>query len=104
MFANLLGWEVLSRVGDERVDRAIELIISTVPIQTIVTALIANQPLCELLGEVSRRVREILFLRRDQIAARFHGGEFISADAPEYDLVFHCVRVEIPRTVVAHQG
>src|SRR5260370_16430229 len=31
MLANLVRWEILARVSDERVDRAIELIASTVP-------------------------------------------------------------------------
>src|SRR5260370_10721035 len=95
---------MLARVSDERVDRAIELIASTVPIQTIVSAFIADQFLGELLGDVTWRARKILFLRRDQIAARIHGSNFISTDAPEYDLVFACGRVEITRTVVLPQG
>src|SRR5207245_9105676 len=49
MLANLVGWKILARVSDERIDRAIELIASSVPIQTIVAAFIADQFLCELL-------------------------------------------------------
>src|SRR5438445_8647226 len=104
MLANLVRWEILARVGNERVDRAIELIASTVPVQTIVPTFIADQFLGELAGQVTWRARKILFLRFDQFAARVHGGKFISADAPEYDLVFARGRVEIPRTVVLHQG
>src|SRR5712691_8080783 len=104
MLANLLRWKILARVSDERVDRAIELIAGTVPIETIVLAVIADQFLGELIGKVTLRACKILFLRRDQIAARIHGSNFISTDAPEYDLVFAGGRVEIPRTVVLHQG
>src|SRR6266852_1095228 len=42
MLANLVGWEILARVSDERVDRAIEFIASTVPVQTIVPTFIAD--------------------------------------------------------------
>src|SRR5216684_7269789 len=104
MLANLVRWEILACVSDKRVDRASELIVSTVPIQTIVSAFIADQFLSELAGEFTWRARKILFLRVDQIAAGVHGGKFISADAPEYDLVFARRRVEIPRIVVFHQG
>src|SRR5260370_25758728 len=83
MLANLVRWEILACVSDERVDRAIELIVSTVPVQTIVSAFIADQFLGELLGEVTRRARKILLLRFYQVAARLHGGYFISANAPE---------------------
>src|SRR5712691_1776832 len=103
MLANLVRWEILPRVSDERVDRAIKLIASTVPIQTIVPTFIADQFLGELLRQVTRRASKILLLRVDQIAAGVHGGNFILADAPEEDLVFSCWRVEIPRTVVIHQ-
>src|SRR6266852_2999820 len=104
MLANLVGWDILACVRDERVDGAIELIVSTVPVQTIVPAFIADQFLGELLRKGARRARKILFLRTDQFAARIHGGKFISTYAAEYDLVFPCVGVEIPRTVVVHQG
>src|SRR6267143_3626641 len=103
VLANLVGWKILARVCDERVDRASELIASAVPIQAVVPAFIADQSLSELLGEVAWRVRKILFLRFDQFAARIHGGKFVSADAPEYHLVFARGRVEIPRTVILHQ-
>src|SRR6266568_923478 len=103
MLANLVGWEILARVSDQRVDRAVELIASTVPIQTIVSTFIADQFLGELLRQVTRPARKILLLRVDQLAAGVHGGNFILADAPEEDLVFSCWRVEIPRTVVIHQ-
>src|SRR6266850_4482776 len=83
VLANLVGWEILTRVCDERVDRASKLIASTVPIQAVVPALIADQFLGELFGEVAWRVRKILFLRFDQFAARIHGGKFISANATE---------------------
>src|SRR5229473_7156575 len=104
MLANLVRWEILPRVSDERVDRAVELIASTMPIQTIVSTFVANQFLSELAVEFTWRARKILFLRVDQIAAGVHGGKFISADAPENDLVFARDRVEIPRIVVFHQG
>src|SRR6266851_4470496 len=104
MLANLVGWEILACVSDERVDRAIELIVSTVPIQTIMPTFIADQFLGELLGLVDWRTRKILFLRFGQFAARIHGGKFISANAPEYDLIFARHRIEIPRTVFLHQG
>src|SRR6266704_2170881 len=74
MLANLVRWEILPRVSDERVDRAIELIASTVPIQTIVPTFIADQFLGELLRQVTRRAGKILLLGIDQIAARIHGG------------------------------
>src|SRR5258707_15441608 len=69
MLANLVRWKILARVGDERVNRTIELIASTMPVKTIVPALIADQFLGELLRPVSWRVRKILFLRFDQFAA-----------------------------------
>ena len=75
VLANLVGWKILARVCDERVDRASELIASAVPIQAVVPAFIADQSLSELLGEVAWRVRKILFLRFDQFAARIHGGK-----------------------------
>src|SRR5712692_6597387 len=103
MLANLVRWKILARVSDERVDRAIELIAGTVPIETIVLAFIADQFLGELIGKVTLRACKILFFRRDQIAARIHGSNFISTDAPEYDLVFARGRVEIPRAVFLHQ-
>src|ERR1700688_1056301 len=59
--ANLVGWEILPRVSDEWVDRAIGLIVGALPVQTIVPAFIANQFLCELI----RRAGEILFFRID---------------------------------------
>src|SRR6267142_3702783 len=83
VLTNLVGGEILPRVCDERVDRASELITSTMPIQTVVSAFVADQFLGELLGEVAWRARKILFLRVDQFAAPIHGGKFISADAPE---------------------
>src|SRR5712692_11231254 len=98
MLANLVRWKILARVSDERVDRAIELIAGTVPIETIVLAVIADQFLGELIGKVTLRACKILFLRRDQIAARIHGSNFISTNAPEYELVFACFRIEIPPT------
>src|SRR5713101_6212614 len=74
VLANLVRWEILARVSDERVDRAIELIASAVPVQTIVPTLVADQLLGELLRQVTRRACKILLLRIDQIAARIHGG------------------------------
>src|SRR5260370_3140341 len=42
VIANLVGWEILACVSDERIDRAIELIVSTMPVQTVVPAFIAD--------------------------------------------------------------
>ena len=83
MLANLVRWKILARVSDERVYRAIELIISTVPVQTIVLAFIADKFLGELLGDAIRRARKVLLLRFDQIVARIHGRNFIFAYAAE---------------------
>src|SRR6266478_7508603 len=104
MLANLVHWEVLARISDERIDWAIELIAGTLPVQTIMLALVANQLLRKLFGDAGRRTRKILFLCFDQVAARIHRGKFILAYAPEYDLVFACGGVEIPRAVIVHQG
>src|SRR5260370_9337743 len=104
MLASLVGWKVLASVSNERVDRHIEPSIRGAPVKTVMQAFIADQCLGELLRKFTWRTRRILLLRRDQIAARFHGGSFIFADAPEYDLVFARNRVEIPRTVAVHQG
>src|SRR6266404_4671804 len=71
------------RTGDEGADRAIELVVSAVPVQTVVPALIADQFLRELSRESARGAREILLLRIDQGAARVHGGKFIFAYATE---------------------
>src|SRR5438445_10070242 len=92
------------RISDERVDRAVRFIVGTVPVQTIMPAPIADEPLRKLLWDVMRRTREILLLCLDELAARVHGGKFILADAPEYDLVLACGRIEIPRAVVVRQG
>src|SRR5882724_5790292 len=92
------------RISDERVDRAIGFIVGTVPVQTIMPALIADELLRKLLWDVTRRTRKILFLCFDELAARIHGGKFILAHAPEYDLVLACLRIEIPRAVVVRQG
>src|SRR5260370_9180912 len=93
MLANLVGWKILARVSDERIDRAIELIASSVPVQTIVAAFIADQFLCELLCLVNWRARALLLFGFSHFAARLPGGNFISPDAAEYDLVFPPVRV-----------
>src|SRR4029077_4719372 len=81
MLANLVRWKILARVGDERIDGAIELISSTVPVETIVLAFIADQFLRELLGEIRRRTRRIFLLGVDQLTACIYGGQFIFADA-----------------------
>src|SRR6267378_392873 len=52
MLANLIRWKILARVSDEWVYRAIELIISTVPVETIMLAFVADQFLRELRGEI----------------------------------------------------
>jgi hypothetical protein len=79
--AALVLWALFVRFRDKRVNRAIELVLGAVPVQTIVLASIADQFLRELLGDVTRRVRKILLLRFDQVAARIHGGKFIPAYA-----------------------
>src|SRR5258708_37180183 len=100
--ASLILRVFLVRIRDERVDGAIELVVSTVPIQAIVPSFIADQFLRKLLGKLTRREGEILPLRFDQLAARFHGGKFISPYPPEEDLVFSCCCVEKPRTVIVY--
>ena len=65
MLANFVYREILPRESDERVDRAVELIGSPVPIQTIVLPFIADQSLGKLLGKTSRRARKIFFLSVD---------------------------------------
>src|SRR5260370_32744286 len=69
MLANLVRWEILPRVSDEGVDRAVELIASTMPIQTIVSTFVANQFLSELAVQFPWRARQILFFRGQQILA-----------------------------------
>src|SRR5258708_22691044 len=102
--AGLVLWVFCGRLRDERVDRAIELVVSTVPVQAIVSAFIADQFLRKLLGDVALRMCKIVLLRLDQFAARIQGGKFIGANAAEKDLVFAGVRVEIPGAVVVNQG
>src|SRR5258708_31566339 len=70
LITNMVLWAFSVRLRDERVDRAIELVVSAVPIQTVVPAFIADQGLRKLLGEVARRVRKILLLRPHQGHAR----------------------------------
>src|SRR5258708_1419 len=71
------------RTGDEGIDRAIKLVVSAVPVQTVVPALIADQFLRKLSRESARRAREIFLLRIDQGAARIHSSKFIFAYATE---------------------
>src|SRR5260370_11720547 len=104
MLANVVGWKILASVSDERIDRAIELIASSVPVQTIVAAFIADQFLCELLWLVNWRAREILLLGFNQFAARIHCGNFIPPDAEENVLVFHCVVVELHQASIDQHG
>ena len=52
--SDLVRWEILSCVSDQRVDWAIELIDRFLPVQTIMFSRIANQFLCVLLGETVR--------------------------------------------------
>jgi len=68
------AWFVRSSVGDQRVNRAIEFVVSTVPVQTVVSPFIADQFLRKLFGERTRRACKIFLLRVDQGAARFHSG------------------------------
>src|SRR5712692_4659748 len=68
MLANLVRWKILARVSDERVDRASELIASTVPIQAVVPAFIADQFLGVRLGKTFRGPGVVLFLGIHQIA------------------------------------
>src|ERR1700722_4940622 len=103
MLANLVRRKILARVGDERIDRAIEFVAGTIPVQPIVPAFVADQSLGKLPGEVSRRTSKILFLSFDQLAACIHRCKFIPANAPEENLVFAHGCVEIPRTVLSHQ-
>src|SRR4029077_11755845 len=100
----LVVWTFSIRISDERVDGAVELVGSIMPVQAIVPALIADQFLRELFREVSQRAGKISLLRFDQLAARIHGGNFILANAAEKDLVFARGGVEIPGTVAVHQG
>src|SRR6266404_53237 len=104
LFANFVLGAFAGCICDERVDRAVGFIVGTVPVQAIMPALIADEPLRKLLWDVMRRTREILFLCFNELAARIHGGKFILAHAPEYDLVLACGRIEIPRAVVVRQG
>ena len=104
VLTNLIGREILARVSDERIDRAVGLVAGTLPVQTIMLAFVANQLLRKLFGEISRRTLKILFLRLYQFAARIHGCKFVLTYAPEYDLFFACGGVEIPRAVIVHQG
>src|ERR1700739_1529466 len=99
-----LVWAFPVRISDERVDWAVEVVGSTLPIQPIVPSLITDQLLRELLGEVSHRAGEIFLLRFNQVPARIRCSNFIPAYAAEEDLVFARARVEIPRTVVVYQG
>src|SRR5882724_12679196 len=102
MLANLVRREILARVSDERVYRAVGLIAGTLPVQTIMPAFVAYQLLRILFGQICRRTRKILFLCFDQVATRIHGGEFLLTYAPEYALVFASRGVEIPRAVIVH--
>ena len=104
VLANLIGWEILPRVSDERIDWAIGLIAGTLPVQTIMLAFVANQLLRKLFCDVSWRTFKILFLCLDQVAARTHGGEFVPTYAPEYDLFLACRGIEIPGAVIFQQG
>jgi aryl-alcohol dehydrogenase-like predicted oxidoreductase len=84
LFVNFVLRAFAKCICDERVDRAARFIVGTVPVQTIMPALIADEPLRKLLYDVMRRTREILLLCFDELAARIDGGKFILADAPEY--------------------
>src|SRR5712692_5373743 len=83
MRANLVLWEILARVSDERVNRTIELIARFLPIQTVVFSLIADKFLCVLLGEAVRGPEVVLFLGIHQISAGLNRGQLILANAAE---------------------
>src|ERR1700722_6013012 len=104
MLTNLFRRKILARVRNERIDRAISLIVGTLPVQTVVLAFIANQFLCELIRQISWRAGKVLLFRVDQFMARIHGGNFIFAYAAEENLIFAFGRVEIPCTVIVRQG
>src|ERR1700756_1384988 len=74
------------------------------PVQTIVAAFCADQLLRKLVWEAGRRVPEILLFRFDQVLTRILGGKFILADPPEHDFVPTGVGVEIPLTLIVHEG
>src|SRR6266404_2002679 len=97
-------WEHSRGIREHSVERAIELIVSTMPVQTIVAAFCADQFLRKLVWEAGRRVPEIFLFCFDQVLARILGGEFILADAPEHDFVSTGVGVEIPLTLIIHEG
>src|SRR5260370_18745820 len=86
LIASLVLWVFCGGIGDERVDGAVELVGSPVPVQAIVVALLADQFLCELLGEVARGARRRLLLRIDQFPAGLQGGKFVVANAPRTHL------------------
>jgi hypothetical protein len=50
LIADLVLWTFSVRISDERVDRAIKLVVSTLPVQAIVPAFVADQFLRKLLG------------------------------------------------------
>src|SRR5579862_868354 len=103
LIAALVVWALPVCIRDQGIEWAVDLVRSVLPVQTVVPTLIANQPLRELLGEVSDRTCEIFLLRFNQVAAPVHGSDFISAYAAEQDLFSACERVEIPRTAVVYQ-
>src|SRR5712692_3127117 len=103
MLANLVRWKILARVSDERVDRASELIVSTVPIQTVVSAFIADQFLGVRLGKTFRGPGVVLFLAIHQIATGFDSRQFILANAAEQDFVLSSLGVEVPSPVFVDQ-
>src|ERR1700722_13536437 len=88
MLTSLFCWKILARVRDPRIDRAISLIVGTLPVQTVMLAFIANQFLCELIRQISRGTGKVLLFRFNQFVARIHGGNLIFAYAAEENLVF----------------
>src|ERR1700737_1671799 len=104
MLANLICWEILPRVSDERVDRAVKLVVGPLPVQTVVPAFVADQLLRILFRDASWRTGEVLLLRFDQSVQRICGRDLVFAYAAEENLVFPIKRGEIPGTVIVRQG
>jgi hypothetical protein len=69
LIATFSPWALSVGLDDERLNRAINLIVSTLPVQTIVSAFTADQLLGKLFGDFTRRVSNILLLCFDQVVA-----------------------------------
>src|SRR3979490_1775494 len=86
--ANLVLSPSSGCIRDQRIDRTIELVVSTVPIQPVMPSFLADHFPRQLFWAPSRRPRKIFLLRFDQMPARTLCRKFICADAPEHDFVF----------------